>query len=334
MDIAVVILNYNGVNFLEKFLPSVVKHSKNAQIIVADNASKDESISLLKTKYPEITIIENNKNQGFAGGYNQALKKVTAKYYVLLNSDVEVSSNWLDPMFQLLENNQNIAACQPKILSYDDPKSFEYAGASGGYIDYLGYPFCRGRIFDTLEKDLSQYNETHEIFWATGACLFIRSEVFHAQKGFDEDFFAHMEEIDLCWRIKSSGYKIFVCPASVVYHVGGGTLQKSNPFKTFLNFRNGLAMLYKNHPKQNFKRHILFRLLLDGLAGIKFLLSGNWQDTLAIIKAHFSFYGQLNKWTKKRRMIAQKNSSKEILKESLVVNYYIKNNKKFTDLKF
>ncbi|MBP6386641.1 MAG: glycosyltransferase family 2 protein [Pseudarcicella sp.] len=334
MDIAVVILNYNGQGFLDKFLPSVITNSLNAQVIVADNASKDNSLALLMDKFPTVKIIQNTENYGFAGGYNHALKQVKAKYYVLLNSDVEVSPNWLKPMYDLLENNKNIAACQPKILAFHQPEDFEYAGAGGGFIDTLGYPFCRGRIFDTVEKDLNQYNDAQSVFWATGACLFIRSEVFHSLKGFDEDFFAHMEEIDLCWRIHSQGHEVYVCPQSIVYHVGGGTLQKSNPFKTFLNFRNGLAMIYKNLPEKQLRRKIFIRLVLDGLAGVKFLLSGDYKSTIAIIKAHFSFYGNFKHWNTKRKNNLKSEHIITIYPKSIVVEYYLKKKKIFADLGF
>ena len=253
MKVAVVILNWNGKSFLEKFLPSVFAcNSSYAEIIVADNASTDDSVSFLKSKYPQIKIIQNSSNGGFAKGYNDALKLVEAEYYVLLNSDVEVTPNWIDSVIQLMDTDKSIAACQPKIRAFDDKKSFEYAGAGGGFIDKYGYPFCRGRILDTLEEDKGQYNDVREVFWATGACLFVRSECYHKVNGFDEDFFAHMEEIDLCWRLKNLGYKIMYSPNSTVFHVGGGTLNKTSPKKTYLNFRNNLILLCKNHPPKYF----------------------------------------------------------------------------------
>jgi len=249
--VAVVILNWNGRNFLEQFLPSVVRSTySNHVIIIADNNSADDSIDFLKIHYPGIRIIQNAGNWGFAKGYNEALRQIESEYYVLLNSDVEVSPGWLEPMVELLENNPAIAACQPKILSFLKRNLFEYAGAAGGWMDKYGYPFCKGRIFDLCEEDHGQYDQAEPIFWATGAALFIRSSSFHEQKGLDEYFFAHQEEIDLCWRIQLSGGKIYSCPSSVVYHVGGGTLQKGNSKKTFLNFRNNLIMLAKNWPSK------------------------------------------------------------------------------------
>lgn len=245
---AVVILNWNGRKFLKKFLPDVIKFSKkDAEVIVADNASTDDSVAVLKADFPEIRIIENKSNGGFAKGYNQALKLIDAEYYILLNSDIEVTENWINPVIELMESDKNIAACQPKIRSYHEKEKFEYAGAAGGFIDKFGYPFCRGRIFQSLEEDKGQYDDTVEIFWATGAALFIRAELYHKLGGMDDDFFAHMEEIDLCWRLKNEGYKIMYCPKSTVYHVGGGTLPTSSSWKTYLNFRNNFFLIYKNH---------------------------------------------------------------------------------------
>ena len=244
--VAVVILNWNGQSFLEKFLPNVIKYSQEVQIIVADNQSSDNSVAFLKDKFPEVSIIINPSNDAFAKGYNLALKQVQAEYYVLLNSDVEVTENWIEPIVSLMQSNPKIAACQPKILDYNQPSKFEYAGASGGFIDKYGYPFCRGRIFNVLEEDKGQYDSSMEVFWATGACMFVRSDAFWKVGGFDDDYFAHMEEIDVCWRMKNIGYQIFIEPKSKVYHVGGGTLNKLSPRKTFLNFRNNLITLTKN----------------------------------------------------------------------------------------
>jgi len=290
--IAVVILNWNGKNFLEKFLPAVVSYSSDiAEIIVADNDSTDDSVAFLQANFPEVRIVGLDKNYGFAGGYNKALKQIKAEYYLLLNSDVEITENWLQPMLNLLDTDNKIVACQPKIKDFKNKDYFEYAGAAGGFMDRLGYPLCRGRIFDELEKDTGQYNDVVEVFWASGACLFIRSKEYHEFGGLDEFFFAHMEEIDLCWRLKNAGYKIMYCPDSTVYHVGGGTLNKIKPQKTFLNFRNSLLALHKNLPKNKRFIVILQRLLLDGLAGFKFLFSGKPNHAWAIIRAHFSFYG-------------------------------------------
>jgi GT2 family glycosyltransferase len=325
--VAVVILNWNGRFFLETFLPSVVKYSINeARIIVADNNSTDDSLIFLKENYPEIEIIINKHNYGFAKGYNEALKHVEAEYFVLLNSDVEVTENWITPIISLMDKDKNIAACQPKIKDYNNQEYFEYAGAAGGFIDYLGYPLCRGRVFNHLEEDLGQYNDETEIFWATGACLFVRAEYYNQIKGLDNHFFAHMEEIDLCWRLKNIGYKIMYSPYSTVYHVGGGTLNKINPRKTYLNFRNNLFLLHKNLPKNRRVWIIFLRLMLDGLAGIKLLLEGKPKHTLAIIKAHFKFYGGISQNKHKRQEISKPNLtgmlSKNILLASFIKKQY------------
>lgn len=317
--VAVVILNYNGRNFLETFLPSVIQNSESYEIIVADNASTDDSVSFLRNNYPTIKISQNPNNQGFAEGYNTALKHVSAEYYVLLNSDVEVTPNWIKPIVDLMENDNSIAACQPKIRSFNEKTHFEYAGAAGGYIDWLGYPFCRGRVFDAYEEDLGQYNDTKEIFWATGACMFVRASTFHEVGGFDANFFAHMEEIDLCWRMKNKGNKIYYCSDSTVFHVGGGTLHKSNPRKTFLNYRNGLAMLYKNLPSNKLFSTLLLRLVLDGVSGVKLLLGGSFSDLFAIIKAHFAFYAMIPKLERK----SPKQASL-IYQKSIVWEYFVK----------
>jgi len=320
--VAVVILNYNGQKFLETFLPSVVIHNDGYEIIVADNASTDDSVNLLKTKFADIKIIQLANNDGFAGGYNNALKEIEAEYYILLNSDVEVTPNWTKSIIDLMDTDKSIAACQPKILSYQQKTHFEYAGAAGGYIDWLGYPFCRGRIFDSYEEDKGQYNDTKEIFWATGACMFVRAEIFQQLNGFDANFFAHMEEIDLCWRIKNQGNRILYSSASTVYHVGGGTLHKSNPRKTFLNYRNGLAMLYKNLPSNRLFSTIFLRLILDGISGVKLLIHGSLADVWAIIKAHFAFYAMIPKLERK----APKQVN-QIYQKSIVWEYFVKKQK-------
>lgn len=322
IKVAVVILNYNGKKFLEKFLPSVVHNADGYEIIVADNASTDDSLDFLKESYPNLKTVQLSTNQGFAGGYNAALQNIEAEYYVLLNSDVEVTQNWVGPIVQLMDSDKSIAACQPKIRSYHQKTHFEYAGAAGGYIDWLGYPFCRGRVFDSYEEDKGQFDDTHEVFWATGACMFVRTKVFHELGGFDANFFAHMEEIDLCWRMKNAGYRIMYHGASVVYHVGGGTLHKSNPRKTFLNYRNGLAMLYKNLPANKLFSTILLRLILDGVSGIKLLLDGSLADFLAVIKAHFAFYAMIPKLVRN----SPKNVS-QIYQKSIVWEYFVKKQK-------
>lgn len=320
--VAVVILNYNGQKFLETFLPSVIEHADGYEIIIADNASTDGSLAYLKNHHSTLKTIQLPTNQGFAGGYNNALKEVEAEYYVLLNSDVEVSANWTKPIIDLMDTDKSIAAYQPKIRSYHQKTHFEYAGAAGGYIDWLGYPFCRGRVFDSYEEDKGQYDDTQEIFWATGACMFVRADVFHQLGGFDAHFFAHMEEIDLCWRMKNAGYKIMYASASTVYHVGGGTLHKSNPRKTFLNYRNGLAMLYKNIPADKLFSTILLRLVLDGISGIKLLVDGSFADFLAVIKAHFAFYAMIPKLKRE----SPRNVSK-IYQKSIVWEYFVKKQK-------
>ncbi|MGB0888416.1 MAG: glycosyltransferase family 2 protein [Vicingaceae bacterium] len=329
--IAVVILNWNGKSFLEQFLPSVTKYSENARVIVADNNSTDDSISFLEKNYPNVTLLILDKNYGFAGGYNKALKQIDSEYYVLLNSDVEVTEHWLTPMIKLLENDKTITACQPKIKAYHQKSHFEYAGASGGFIDKYGYPFCRGRVFETLEKDSQQHDTVEEIFWASGASLFIRAKDYHDIGGLDEFFFAHMEEIDLCWRLKNIGKKIMVCPSSTVYHVGGGTLNKVKPQKTFLNFRNSLLTLHKNLPKNKRFFIIVIRLLLDGLAGIKFLLSLQPSHTWAIIRAHFSFYGAIKQNNVKRQEIKTANL-KGIIDKSVVLEYFLRKKKTYNEV--
>ena len=287
--IAVVILNWNGRKYLEQFLPSVILHSGSADIIVADNGSTDDSLDFLKISFPTVGILRLEKNYGFAKGYNEALKQVKADYYVLLNSDVEVTHNWLNPMAALLNSNSKIAACQPKVLSFHNKKMFEYAGAAGGWIDKYGYPFAKGRVFDVCEEDSGQYDNSEPIFWASGAAMFIRSNVFHEAKGFDEYFFAHQEEIDLCWRIQLEGHSIYSCPASIVYHVGGGTLPRGNSKKTWLNFRNNRIMLSKNLPWKRKLWVMPFRNLLDAISAWKGLLSGDGGYFIAVIKAHVSF---------------------------------------------
>lgn len=286
---AVVILNFNGESMLTRFLPSVVEHTPDARIVVADNGSTDNSVSVLRTSFPSVEVLELGENYGFAEGYNRALAQIDATYYVLLNSDVEVTPRWLPPLVELLDNDAAVAACQPKILACNNRTHFEYAGASGGFIDAYGYPFCRGRIFDTVEEDKGQYDAPCHIFWATGAALAVRSDVFRSMGGFDGRFFAHMEEIDLCWRIQARGCGIMVVPSSVVYHVGGATLQKSNPRKTYLNFRNNLLLLYKNLPAVRLRRVMRVRYLLDILAAIKFLIAGEWGNFKAVLKARRDF---------------------------------------------
>ena len=334
-SVAVVILNYNTKHFLEKFLPSVLASQySNYTVYVVDNASSDQSVEFVKLNFPEIKIIQFKQNHGFTGGYNLSLKQINADYFILLNSDVEVDKNWIEPLVNLAESNEKIAAIQPKILSYNQKNSFEYAGASGGFIDKYGYPYCRGRIFDTLEIDLGQYDDNRQIFWATGASLFIKSDVYLELGGLDSDFFAHMEEIDLCWRIQNTGKQIWVCPESKVWHVGGGTLDKTNPKKTFLNFRNGLIVLMKNLPANKLFSTILIRLILDHIAAYQFLFKGNVKNFKAIAKAHFEFISKLNKWKAKRKQNQTYSPIKSlpIYNKSIVFQYFIKKIKTYKKL--
>lgn len=324
---AVVILNYNGRTYLEKFLPGVIEHSDKADIYVADNASTDDSVKFLKTTFPAVKLIVLDKNYGFAGGYNEALKLVEAEYFLLLNSDVEVTENWIDPLEQFLDVNQAYAACQPKIKDFNHRALFEYAGACGGFIDSLGYPYCRGRVFDHLEADSGQYNKPVDIFWSSGACMLIRSNVFYEAGGFDEDFFAHMEEIDLCWRIHSLGYKIKSIPNSVVYHVGGGTLNKTSPFKTYLNFRNGLSLLIKNLPPSKLLVKLPVRIILDWAAAIKFLLEGKPKHMIAVFRAHFANAIRLRRNISKRKLISSAPTSGLV-----IFKFYFKGKKQYSDL--
>lgn len=337
MKIAIVILNYNGKHYLEKFLPSVCRFSNlsDVELIVADNASTDDSLSFLSNKYPEIRQIVLTENHGFAGGYNIALKEVDAEYFILLNSDVEVSENWIEPIINYMDSQQEIAACQPKILAFNDKTKFEHAGAAGGYLDMLGYPFCRGRIFNETETDKGQYNNITEVFWASGACLFIRSKDFWKAGAFDARFFAHMEEIDLCWRLNSRGRKLACVPQSVVYHVGGGTLAVESPRKTYLNFRNNLLMLYKNLPEKHLNCILFTRMLMDSLAAIQFLFKGKTANIKSIWDAHFDFR-KLKPEFKNDRLenhAKTKNTiNKGMLMKSIVLQAFILSKKKYTDL--
>ena len=331
--VAVVILNWNGKRFLEKFLPSVMQTSYPAKIIVADNASTDDSISFLNQYYPSVAQIHNPSNQGFARGYNTALKQVESKYYVLLNSDVEVTPGWIEPVIALLEKDSNIAACQPKILSYNDKTVFEYAGGAGGWIDKYGYAFCRGRLFNDCEEDKGQYDAVEPIFWASGCALFIRSEIYHAINGMDELFFAHQEEIDMCWRIQLAGYKIMACPSSVVYHVGGGTLPQGSPRKIFLNYRNNLIMMYKNYTFFVRLWKIPFRLILDGISVVEKLTSGDTSYMPPVFKAHMSFYKWILSKKQKQYFPAKKTGIPGgVYKGSIVWQYFAKGKKKFSEI--
>ncbi|OIQ30398.1 MAG: dTDP-Rha--alpha-D-GlcNAc-pyrophosphate polyprenol alpha-3-L-rhamnosyltransferase [Bacteroidetes bacterium MedPE-SWsnd-G2] len=324
MEIAVVILNWNGKQLLEEFLPTVMKHSKEqAQVYLADNASTDDSILFVTTHFSEVKIIKNESNGGYAKGYNDALKQVSEPIFCLLNSDVAVTKNWLTPIIKQFSSEPNTAIIQPKLLDYKNPPLFEYAGAAGGFIDKYGYPYCRGRIFDTVEEDKNQYDAA-SIFWASGACLFIRKNVFLNLNGFDETFFAHMEEIDLCWRAHNQGLEIKYNPDSTVLHLGGGTLSAINPQKTYLNFRNSLFTLTKN-AKGPLLLLIFVRLLLDGLAGVKFLFSFQFKHILAIVHAHFGFYYALPRLLKQRKSTLEKRDYYKL--NSIVWQYFARKSK-------
>lgn len=335
--IAVVILNWNGEALLRKFLPSVLRHSpeETADVIVADNGSTDGSVEMLRNEFPHVRLILLEKNYGFAEGYNRALEQIDHPYTVLLNSDVEVTPNWLDSPLSLLESRADIAAVQPKLLSYRQPDYFEYAGAAGGFLDKYGYPYCRGRIFDVVEKDEGQYNDICPIFWATGACLFIRTDVYKEAGGLDADFFAHQEEIDLCWRLRTRGYQIFYTPQSVVYHVGGATLDAENPRKTFLNFRNNLLMLYKNLLAKDMQKVMRVRLVLDYVAAFKFLISGHPANAKAVYQARKEFHKLKAEFWEKRKENLSKRKLRQIPEQydgSLLVAFYLKGRRRFKEL--
>ncbi|PWL38786.1 dTDP-Rha--alpha-D-GlcNAc-pyrophosphate polyprenol alpha-3-L-rhamnosyltransferase [Flagellimonas aquimarina] len=300
MKVAIVILNWNGKALLKRFLPSVIAHSNGASIYVVDNASTDDSVAFVKNTYPAIEVVQNTTNGGFAKGYNDGLKNIEADIFCLLNSDVEVTPNWLEPILNTFNTIPEAAIIQPKILDLKRKEYFEYAGAAGGFIDKLGYPFCRGRIFQALEKDIGQYNDVKEVFWATGACMFIKSDVFRSLKGFDEDYFAHQEEIDLCWRAKNSNYKVYYVGKSQVYHLGGSTLKNMDPKKTFLNFRNSLYSITKNLPRKKALPIIFLRLILDGIAALRFIFQLKFNHCIAILQAHLSFYANFRRFYKKR----------------------------------
>jgi len=332
--ISVVILNYNGSDLLRKFLPSVIEHSKEAHIVVADNGSKDNSRDVVTKGFPFVELITIGSNLGFCGGYNHALKNITTEYCVLLNSDVEVSEGWLIPLIKTMDENSSAAAVQPKILAYHQKNSFEYAGAGGGFIDTLGYPFCRGRIFFLIEEDKGQYNDEREVFWASGACLMIRTKLFHKMGGLDENFFAHMEEIDLCWRLQRAGHSIIYNGSSTVYHVGGGTLSVSNPFKTYLNFKNGLSLLYKNLPPDELLFKFFVRILLDLVASIKFTISGSFKDGWAVLKAHRHFFKGFREERRRRRLTAKFGYKKlpNQYRGLIVWDFFIAGKSKYSDL--
>lgn len=337
--IAIVILNYNGARLFDTFLPSVLRNSNvdNTEVYVADNGSTDDSVTVLKNQFPAVRLIELKNNFGFAEGYNLALSQIEAGIFVLLNSDVEVTPGWLEKCVRLLQNDDSVAAVQPKILNFNKPHLFEYAGAAGGFIDKFGYPFCRGRILNRMEPDLGQYNRISPIFWASGACMFVKSEIFRNAGGFDGDFWAHMEEIDLCWRIKSLGYQVLYQPESVVFHLGGGTLSYGSPRKIYLNFRNNLYMLFKNLPENQFKRIFLTRMVLDGVAAVKFIAGLHVKEFWAVCKAHFSFYENLRVLIRKRREVRKRariNDHREIYPKSIMWKFFLQNKHQFHELNF
>jgi GT2 family glycosyltransferase len=336
--ISIVILNWNGLEYMKMFLANVIRYSlfENTSVYVADNGSTDDSIRWISENNKEAKIIKLDKNYGFAGGYNRALSQLDSRYFVLLNSDVEVTENWLQPLVNYMDINPDVASCQPKILSYHNRNCFEYAGAAGGFIDKYGYPFCRGRIFNVTEKDYGQYNTLSDIFWSSGACMIVRSDAWNRFGGFDDSFFAHMEEIDLCWRFQNSGLRVCCLPDSIVYHVGGGALQYDSPFKTFLNFRNGLFLLYKNLPDNKLNSVLSIRKLLDGLAALVFLFKGQPGNIKAIMRAHISYYKNKSRLKVKRRANKKmqiKQSTTYILNKSIVFQFYIKQNKTYSSLK-
>ncbi len=336
-SVAAVIIHWNKRELLEQFLPSVVKSTyANLQIILADNHSDDDSIAWVNKNYPMVQTLVLDQNYGYAGGYNHALKEIKADYYVLLNNDVMVNPSWIEPIITLMEKDEKIAATQPKILQYNKPSHFEYAGAAGGFLDHLGYVFCRGRIFENLEEDLGQYNNSIPVFWASGACLFIKSKAFHQVNGFDEHFFAHMEEVDLCWRLQLAGYQIWYCGESAVYHLGGSTLQKGNPQKTYLNFRNSLQMMLKNEDTHRLWWLIPVRSTLDLIGSVFFLLNGKPKHSASVHKAHSDFFFKIKKWWHKRNHIERNvpsNEVKGIYKNAVFFEHFVLRKQKFSDLK-
>jgi hypothetical protein len=334
-DVSVVILNYNGKSLLEKFLGEVIRHSPGAEIVVADNGSTDTSVQFIESAFPQVQIIRINSNLGFCAGYNFALKQVNTPLAVLLNSDVQVTPNWLSPIVQIMQERNDVAAAQPKVLSYNQKNHFEYAGAAGGFIDSLGYPFCRGRVFDYTETDQGQYNDTRHVFWATGACLFIRTQLFREMGGFDEDFFAHMEEIDLCWRLRRRGMEIIYCGNSTIYHVGGATLAAGNPRKVFFNFRNGMFLIIKHFSPLSLAWKLPIRIMLDWLAAIVFLF-GHPRASWSVISAHAAVLAMLGRTLAKRRVLRAHLPTyevKQVYKGSVVWNYFLRNQKTFRDLR-
>ena len=339
LKLSIVILNWNGRHHLQRFLPSVVKYSQFdwVEIVVADNCSTDDSYSVIHQEFQGVKYLQLDRNYGFAKGYNLALKDNYSDYLLLLNSDVEVTQNWLDPLIKMMDDNPLIGACQPKIMQLDQPGKFEYAGASGGFIDRFGYPFCRGRLVNEQEEDIGQYDDPISVFWASGAAVMVRGSMWHEFGGFDTDFWAHMEEIDLCWRMKNRGYKIAICPTSKVFHLGGGSLSYGSPQKIFLNFRNNLFLLYKNLPKERLYNTLLIRMIIDGVAAIQFLVTGQLKAFLKVLEAHFNFYKSLKQLKLKRKVLLQKvttSNHPEVYQGSLIMDFFISKKKKFSSLNF
>lgn len=336
-EVSIVILNWNGKKHLERFLPPLLEHSPpgSAEIVVTDNGSEDGSLEFLDKEYPQIRVIALDQNYGFSGGYNRAVEQIDARYILLLNSDIEVTPGWLEPMIEQMDKDKNVGACTPMIRDFKRRTHFEYAGAAGGFIDRYGYPFCRGRIFDHLEEDRGQYDSALDLFWGSGACLMVRADLYRESGGLDELFFAHMEEIDLCWRLQRMGYRIRFIPTSKVYHVGGATLQRGNPFKTYLNFRNNLLLLYKNLPVKGRSRTLCARMILDFISALRFLLQGSYKDFIAVIRAHVAFYGMKSSYggMKNMNLYPENNViAGGIYAGSIVKEFFLKRNRKFSDL--
>lgn len=331
---AIVILNWNGLDFLKKFLGTVIKYSASSDtdVYIADNGSTDGSIEWVIQNFISVKILTLGSNHGFAGGYNIALEQINATYFLLLNSDIEVTEGWLQPLVSFMEMNPDVASCQPKILSYDHRDHFEHAGAAGCYIDKYGFPFCRGRIFYNIEKDTGQYDTRADVFWSSGACMIVRAEAWKKSGGFDASFFAHMEEIDLCWRFNKAGYRVCYIPESVIYHVGGGSLPYTSPFKTYLNFRNSLYLLYKNLPDNKLQSVMFIRKILDGIAALSFLGKGDLVNFRSVLKAHIDYYRNKKELKAKRKTVMQLDAIRTpscVLNKSIVFEFYVKGRRTF-----
>lgn len=330
--LSVVILNYNGLAYLQQFLSGVVRHSAPYEVVVVDNASTDGSVAFISKNHPEVKLMRFEENYGFSGGYNEAIRLIESEYIVLLNSDVEVTSNWIPPVLELMESDTELAAAQPKILDFKKKTHFEYAGGGGGYLDTLAFPFCRGRVFHTIEEDRQQYDDVRDVFWASGSALFVRREAYLKAGGLDEDFFAHMEEIDLCWRLWNLGYRVVVCPQSSIYHVGGGTLDKSHPRKTYLNFRNGLSLMLKNEPGPQLVWKLPLRMILDWLAAIHFSSHSGIKHAAAIFKAHWHFTLSFSTHYKKRKNITRVKTKSPRHKGLIIWQYFALGKKRYSEI--